>query len=102
MSSATVARANVGRFGIGRTMVTSGAHAELPGQTILDCFRRHTNGDFGAVCAEDFEANLDAIAEGSRILSVYHCENREGAKTKVYVITEADRSATTLLLADEY
>ncbi len=102
MSSATVVRANVGRFRIGRTMVTSGAHAEFTGQTILDCLRRHANGDFGAVCDEDFEANLDAIAEGSRILSVYLCENREGVEAKVYVITEADRSATTLLLADEY
>jgi hypothetical protein len=49
------------------------------------------------VCVEDYDANLDAIASGERILSVYHC-----GEHKVYVITEADRSATTLLLAEEY
>jgi len=59
---------------------------------------RHLSGDFGEVCAEDVEANRRAIAEGTRVLSSY----RLGSGAKVYVITEADRSVTTLLLPSEY
>ena len=92
----------VARFALGRRLVTRGAKAALPGQAIIDCFTRHESGNFGDLCAEDFDANLDAIAEGDRILSVYHCDNKDGERTTVYVITEADRSMTTLLLAEEY
>jgi hypothetical protein len=102
MSISSSARKSVGRFELGRWMVTRGASDELPGQCILDCFHKHARGDFGVVCAEDYEANLDAIAEGLRILSVYRCDNKRGDATKIYVITEADRSVTTLLLAEEY
>jgi hypothetical protein len=84
-------------FPLGRLLITPGARDSLTGASLLDCFKRHANGDFGDVCAEDFEANLDAIANGDRILSVYG-----GNEGKVYVITEADRQTTTLLLAEEY
>ncbi len=102
MNNSNAAQQRVGRFALGRFMVTSGAKYELPGQSIIDCFERHGRGDFGVVCAEDFEANIDAIAEGLRILSIYYCANRQGEKSKIYVITDADRSATTLMLAEEY
>jgi hypothetical protein len=102
MSSSSSVQRTVGRFALGRWLVTAGARAELPGPSITQCFNRHANGNFGDVCSEDYEANLDAIAEGLRIVSVYHCDDKRGEKTKVYVITEADRSATTLLLAEEY
>jgi hypothetical protein len=84
-------------FHLGRWFVTSGAKAALSGDHLLECFRRHAKGDFGDVCADDFEANLDAIAQGERILSTYRYGD-----SKVYVITEADRSVTTVLLAEEY
>ncbi len=101
-NSSSALRRTVGRFALGRWLVTSGAHSQLLGQSITDCFNRHANGDFGDVCHEDFEANLDAIAEGLRIVSMYRCTDKRGDKAKVFVITEADRSATTLLLAEEY
>ena len=59
---------------------------------------RHLSGDFGELCADDVEANRRAIDEGMRVLSSY----RLGSGAKVYVITEADRSVTTLLLPTEY
>lgn len=102
MLNSSSAQRVIGRFSLGRWFVTRGAHEALPGQAILDCFARHQSGNFGDVCAEDFDANLDAIAHGARILSLYHCEDKHGDRTKVYVITEADRSVTTLLLAEEY
>jgi hypothetical protein len=58
---------------------------------------RHVNGDFGDVCKEDWEANVRAIQEGTRIFSSYQFE-----AGKVWIITEADRSSTCILLPDDY
>lgn len=102
MSSSSSVRRNVGQFALGQRAVTRLALETLPQQSILDCFSRHAKGDFGDVCNDDFEANLDAIAEGLRILSTYRCDDQQGEKARVYVITEADRSRTSLLLAEEY
>ena len=59
---------------------------------------RHLSGDFGELCDEDQASNRHAIQEGGRILSSYQVD----AQTKVWVITEADRSVTTLLMPSEY
>jgi hypothetical protein len=59
---------------------------------------RHVIGDWGEVGEEDREENEMSLEEGSRLLSVYVGEN--GAK--FWVITEADRSATTVLLPEDY
>jgi hypothetical protein len=59
---------------------------------------RHVRGDWGSLSAEDNAANERAVTEGTRILSAYHLKNG----TKIWIITEADRSATTVLLAEEY
>ena len=88
------------RFALGRKHVTPGARACLSGQEIMDCFSKHEAGDFGPIGDEDFDANVDAITAGDRILSVYPCGQER--QHRVFVITEADRSVTTLLLADEY
>lgn len=58
---------------------------------------RHANGDFGDLCPEDIKLNRRTIAHGDRILSAF-----EIGTAKVYVITEADSSCTTVLLASEY
>jgi hypothetical protein len=55
-------------------------------------------GDWGVVDAEDKQANDEALKSGERLLSAYVIKSGE----RVWVITEADRSATTLLLPDEY
>ena len=59
---------------------------------------RHQAGDFGELCDEDRSANLRAIEKGGRVFSSYVV----APDTKVWVITEADRSVTTLLLPSEY
>jgi hypothetical protein len=58
---------------------------------------QHCSGDWGTVDAEDWEANNAAIADGTRILSAYMVHG-----VKVWIITEADRSVTTLLLPRDY
>jgi hypothetical protein len=64
---------------------------------VLDCLKRYASGDWGDLCEEDIQANESAIEYGDRVLGAY--ETEEG---KLYIITEADRSLTTVLFADEY
>jgi hypothetical protein len=59
---------------------------------------RHTTGDFGNLCEEDKARNTEAAASGGRVFSSYEI----APDVKVWVITEADRSATTILLPSEY
>ena len=64
----------------------------------LTLLRRHVSGDWGDLCREDIEANRLALAVDARILSADTLSD----ETKVWVITEADRSATTILLPSDY
>jgi hypothetical protein len=64
----------------------------------LPYMRRHACGDWGDVDAEDAEANAEALECGSRLLSAYQLESGE----RLWIITEADRSSTTILLSGEY
>ena len=67
-------------------------------QNPLDLFDRHISGDWGCVDEEDKQENEFSVKRRLRILSAYIL--RTGVK--VWVITEADRSATTILLPEEY
>lgn len=60
-------------------------------------FKRHVRGDWGDLDEQDKQANDKALQDGSRILSAYG-----KGETKLWIITEADRSATTILRPDEY
>lgn len=86
-------------FSLGRTMATSGAVNILNGEIIraLPFLLRHQSGDWGSVHPEDGVANDAAVVFGGRILSCYHI-----ADERLWIITEADRSVTTLLLPEEY
>jgi hypothetical protein len=88
------------RFPLGRTVATPGALDALKtnDQTPLEFFARHQKGDWGDLCEDDKERNEEALKDDSRILSVYAL--RDG--TRIYVIREADRSVTTILLPEEY
>lgn len=86
------------RFPLGRTVITQGALATLAAKDVLTAVRRHSSGDWGDVCEEDREANDRALLEGTRLLSAYHSESG----VRFWLITEADRSATTCLLPEEY
>ena len=85
---------------LGRLVATPGALAALTatGTHPLELLSRHACGDWGVLCAEDRRANDCAVAEGERILSAYRLLDG----TKLWVITEWDRSATTILRPDEY
>jgi hypothetical protein len=87
-------------FPSGQVVVTPGAlrALESAGASPADLLRRHLNGNWGVVNEDNRLANDLAIRRASRIFSAYCL--KEG--TKVWVITEVDRSATTVLLPDEY
>ena len=67
-------------------------------QTASDLLNRHLSGDWGDLCDEDRELNDEATKNGSRVLSSYTLNTGE----KIWIITEADRSSTCLLLPCEY
>jgi len=87
-------------FPLGKTVATHGALEALQknNQSPLEYFERHQHGDWSELCEEDREANEQALKNGDRIFSVYHVKDN----VKLYVITEHDRSATTILLPQEY
>ena len=86
-------------FRLGRLCTTVGAFRAMARIAILPIhlIARHAAGDWGDLDEHDWQANEQALKEGARLLSVYHVE-----EIKFYVITEADRSLTTVLLASEY
>jgi len=85
---------------LGQLLATPGALRALAhaGQSPIAFLRRHMAGDWGEVCPEDAQANAHAAEHGGRILSAYTLSSG----VKIWIITEADRSATTLLLPEEY
>ena len=88
------------RFALGRCLATPGAVEAIndAGQAPADFLNRHLRGDWGDCDTDDKQANEDAVKTGARIFSVYHTQK----EVKLWVITEADRSATTILLPEEY
>lgn len=85
---------------LGRLLATPGAleACAISGENPLRFIVRHAQGDWGDLSQEDIRANERAVEDGSRLLSAYHLKTGQ----KIWVITEADRSATTLLLPEEY
>lgn len=88
-------------FPLGQIVATPGALAALEkaGQTPLDFLSRHVRGDWGELDEHDRKENELSLKRGFRLLSSYRVSSGD---TKVWVITEADRSVTTLLLPEEY
>jgi len=88
----------VARFRLGRLVSTPNALNQLTQDDILAAIRRHQAGDWGCVDEEDRRANERALVESTRLLSVY--QSAKGAK--FWLITEADRSLTTILMPEDY
>jgi hypothetical protein len=86
-------------FPLGQVVATPGAleHCEKCNVSPLSLIGRHHHGDWGDLCADDLAANESALFAGGRLLSSYRV-----ADERLYVITEWNRSATTLLKASEY
>lgn len=92
------------RFNPGQFGATPAALATVPQSSIIDAIARHVEGDWGDVSEAEKRANNRALRDGERLLSAYHAKS-EGAperEVKFWIITEADRSATTVLLPSEY
>jgi hypothetical protein len=94
------------RFELGRIVATPGALEACPAVHLQRCLARHVTGDWGHVGAQDALQNEAALSEGWRVFSAYVIDPTKPCKTfsenRLWIITEADRSATTLLLPHEY
>ncbi|AXE91060.1 hypothetical protein [Paraburkholderia terricola] len=88
------------RFPMGRTAITPAAEAALHAAGIhpIRLLARHIHGDWGELPAEDLAANELALLSGKRLLSSYAIPGGG----KVWLITEADRALTTILLPEDY
>ena len=100
------------KFSLGRILATPGAIglAQIHQIILRQLLLRHAIGDWGDLCHDDQRANFEALANGGRLMSSYvirtaspnHGVNSEPSEVKFWVITEADRAATTVLLPEEY
>ena len=91
------------KFSIGQTVMTRGVNDLLMddknfAKFVAKSFCRHCNGDWGDLCDEDKETNEYALKHGERLFSKYEYDN----DTSIYIITEWNRSVTTILFPHEY
>ncbi len=87
-------------FPLGEVYLTIGAREALEesNQTPNEFLAKHQSGNYGDICKDDWEENELSVKEGFRILSSY----KTSKDVKLWLIAEADRSATTLLLPEDY
>ena len=99
MSIAQTDTSRAVRLPLGHVVATPGALDVVRAHRVdvVGLLHRHSSGDWGSVSEHDAQANNLAVAEGTRVLSAY-----ETAGGRLWIITEADRSATTVLMPSEY
>lgn len=85
-------------FSLGQLVMTTNALHTLQEEDVRSAIGRHARGDWGDLELEDKTANDNALAHGGRLFSAYH----DATGVKFYVITEWDRSLTTVLLPEDY
>lgn len=100
MATSTHSTLSPPRFAHGRLVMTPGVRGliEQTRLNVLTYLHRHLQGDWGDLCDEDRRANDAALRDGDRLFSSYTVSPAQ----KLWIITEYDRSVTTLLLPDEY
>ena len=86
------------KFELGRIVITRNALDRLHPEDLSPSLCRHARGDWGECCVQDIAENDLSLREGFRLLSVYEDRNGE----KFWIITEADRSVTSILLPEDY
>lgn len=86
------------KFPLGHVVSTPGALASIPHDEMQAALRRHHSGDWGDLDDDDKYLNDRALQNDSRLFSQYHAKSR----VKFWIITESDRSVTTVLLPSEY
>jgi hypothetical protein len=85
------------KFRLGQSVITANAQATLNSDDVRHGLERHASGDWGELCPEDALSNADALKHGGRLMSVYG-----QGKTRFWIITESDRTVTTVLLPMDY
>ena len=90
------------KFELGKVCMTSGIDYAINEdkdyyKELVNCLEKYLTGNWGDLCEEDKQANEDALINNERLLASYLT-----SKGKVYIITERDRSCTTILFANEY
>ena len=83
---------------LGQVVITKNASKILSDTDVNTALARHVSGDWGELCDCDKKANDDALKYGGRVLSVYMSTDNH----KFWVLTEADRSYTTVLMPSDY
>ena len=86
------------KFSLGQVVITANAARTLWQEDVVIAIRRHARGDWGELDDHDRQQNQAALKEGTRLLSAYH--DRNGVK--FWIITEWDRSVSTVLLPEDY
>jgi hypothetical protein len=89
---------SLAKFRIGRIVSTPNALQSLAPEDIVSGISKHMAGDWGDVDEDDRQANERALIRGARLWSVYEAGNC----LRFWIITEADRSVTTILLPEDY
>lgn len=91
------------RFQLGRVVLTPSAQVVDPIR-LRACLARHADADWGDVSESDRRENERSLVDGARLWSVYAIDPARGLEddNKFWIITEADRSATTVLLPEDY
>ena len=93
------------KFSLGRLVATKRV-ADLMGESkefgehVSDCLKRYITCDWGEMCEEDKQINDKAVKFGNRILASY--ENAVQKDWKIWIVTESDRSVTTVLFPEDY
>jgi len=89
---------------LGMTYLTRGVDKKMKNEKefrsfVVKCLERYQNCDWGGLCEEDKQMNDSAVANGhDRVFAKYNYDE----ETSIYIITEWDRSATTILFPEEY
>lgn len=96
----------MGKFELGEVVVTQGVAGLMASDRKIEdevciCICRHWNGDWGDMCDEDMLQNEYGLKHEGRIFSQY-CVGKGEYREKIWIITEWNRSATTILLPEEY
>ena len=86
------------RFPLGQIVITPNALEHLDTDDACACLHRHAGGDWGDLPPEDIQENELSLKEGFRLVSAY----TDRHSTRFYIITEADRSVTTVMGVEEY
>jgi hypothetical protein len=90
------------RFSLGRIVATCGIIETVSSGRIFECLQLHANGEWGEVPPEDIKENDFSTHNGFRIVSSYLIDPDTPSMGKMFIITEADRSSTCVLLPEEY